>query len=82
MVHTFHANEKFEREISKIKSNEKKLFDNDSRKRKDKPVRVQRYYFIEEKRAADDMSRRVISIKKRRAYAIFKKVYLYHGNIS
>lgn len=29
MVHTFHANEKFEREISKIKSNEKKLFDDD-----------------------------------------------------
>ena len=30
-------------------------------KRKAKPVRVQRYYFIEEKRAADVMSRRVSS---------------------
>lgn len=30
-------------------------------KRKEKPVLVQRYYFIEEKRAADEMSRRVSS---------------------
>ena len=48
-------------------------------KRKEKPVRVQRYYFIEEKRAADEMSRRVISIKKRRANAILKKAYLYRS---
>lgn len=35
--------------------------------------------FLRIKRAADDMSRRVISIKKRRANAILKKAYLYRG---
>lgn len=37
--------------------------------------------FLRIKRAADDMSRRVISIKKRRANAILKKAYLYRGKI-
>lgn len=38
--------------------------------------------FYRIKRAADEMSRRVISIKKRRANALCKKAYLYRGNIS
>ena len=42
-------------------------------KRKEKPVRVQRYYFYRRKRAADDTSRRVVSIKKRRATPYIKK---------
>lgn len=44
-------------------------------------VRVQRYYFLRRKRAEDEMSRRVTSIKKRRANAILKKAYLYRGKI-
>ena len=37
--------------------------------------------FFMKKRAADDMSRRVTSIKKRHANAILKKAYLYRGKI-
>lgn len=48
-------------------------------KKERKAVRVQRYYFLRRKRAADDMSRRVTSIKKRRANAILKKAYLYRA---
>ena len=42
-------------------------------KRKEKPVRVQRYYFLRRKRAADDMSRRVTSIKNAARTPYYKK---------